>query len=291
MKKFVYVPAFNPDYFKPGNPYQLMHRDHPNEACVAILKSVTQTHLEFLFINSQGMVQTFQMNIEDTNVITVSRLVADPEDEEGVALPEETKVEKPRTVKFEEVVENVQPSIKPQDIMPGTYVESKHTGERFVINSVDTDHVYIRSLMHEDNNPAWLTANDLMRDFNLLHIMQLTEAEFAQFSKYFQKPKESIIQTSPSPPAKYIDITKLKVGDVIAPIGVIGSISTYRVQEMIVNPMTYDIDYVIIRPTSKIDSVEANIRIERSVIETQYKVISVLNDDYGVSPLRPMRFA
>lgn len=295
MKKFVYVPAFNPEYFKIGNPYQLMHKDHPNDACIAILKSVTPNHLEFIFINSNGMIQTFQMNIEDTDTITVRRLVADPEDEEGVEIPTEAKPEpKPQpqhpTVKFEDIVS---PPVTEQQITPGIFVEAKHSKERFVVWSVDTDHIYLRSIDRDDNNPSWLTPNDLIRDFIQVNIMSLSTEEWHRFEAYTDKRSRAESQESPpviqqtSPPMD--QQCKFKVGDVIAPLNVIGPATTYRIKEMIVNPMTHNIDYAIIRRT---DNSGDDIRVERKILETQYKLVNLNTDEgYGVSSLRPMRFA
>lgn len=291
MKKFVYVPAFNPEYFKLGNPYQLMHKDHPNEACVAILKSATSNHLEFIFINSNGMIQTFQMNIEDTDTINVRRLVADPEDEEGVEIPKEVKPEPQHpTVKFEDIVS---PPITEQQITPGIFVEAKHSKERFVVWTVDTDHVYLRSIDRDDNNPSWLTAGDLMRDFIQVNIMSLSTEEWHRFQTYSDNRSRAepnqpqIQQTTPPPPLPINQPCKFKVGDVIAPMNVIGPAITFRIQEMIVNPMTHNVDYAIIKRT---DNSGDDMRIEIKILETQYKIVT-FDDDYGVNPIRPIRFA
>lgn len=301
MKKFVYVPAFNPEYFKQGHPYQLVHRDHPTEACVAILKSITANHLEFVFINSNGMVQSFHLNIEDTNVITVSRLVADPEDEEGVEIPNETKPEtqlQPQTQTQSWSQPQQMPvyptetiSMSDQQITPSTFVENRQTKERFAIWSVDTDKVYLRSLDHEDNVTSWLAPNDLMRDFVEISIMSLSVEQWKRFEAYTDnrsraEPQQSppvIQQTSPPMNQQY----KFKVGDIITPLNVIGPATTYQIKEMIVNPMTHNVDYAIIRRT---DNSGDNIRVERKILETQYKLVDLnTNDGYGVSSL--IRFA
>jgi hypothetical protein len=303
MKKFVYVPAFNPEYFKQGHPYQLVHRDHPTEACVAILKPITANHLEFIFINSNGMVQSFHLNIEDTNVVTVSRLVADPEDEEGVEIPTEAKPEhqpQPQTqTQYWDQPQQIPmnptetASMSDQQITPGTFVEDRQTRERFAIWSVDTDKVYLRSLDHEDNVTIKIAPNDLMRDFIRVGIMSLSVDQWNRFEAYTDnrsrsEPQQSqpVIQQT-SPPMN--QQCKFKVGDVIAPLNVIGPATTYRIQEMIVNPMTHNVDYAIIRRT---DNSGDDIRVERKTLETQYKIVDLNTDDgYGVSPLRPIRFA
>ena len=297
MKKFVYVPAFNPEYFKLGNPYQLMHKDHPNEACVAILKAVTPNHLEFIFINSNGMIQTFQMNIEDMDTINVRRLVADPEDEEGVEIPKEVQP-KPQEarIKFEDIAS---PPVTEQQITPGIFVEAKHSKERFVVWSVDTDRVYLRSIDHDDNNPSWLTANDLVRDFIYVNIMSLSTEEWNRFRTYTtpnkgspndlleskSKPFDTPIQQFQIKPTKTCNVDNISVGDVVVPITVIGPIVTYQVRQMIMNPMTNEIDWVIICPTDKINSNSDDIRIERNTFEAQYRLLSVDNE-YGIGSIK-----
>lgn len=301
MKKFVYVPAFNPEYFKQGHPYQLVHRDHPTEACVAILKSITANHLEFIFINSNGMIQSFHLNIEDTNVVTVSRLVADPEDEEGVEIPTEAKPEPKPQTQTQSWNQPQQMPINPtetvsmsdQQITPGTFVENRQTKERFAIWSVDTDKVYLRSLDHEDNVTTWLAPIDLMRDFIRVGIMSLSVEQWNRFEAYTDNRSRAepnqpqIQQTTPPSPLPINQPCKFKVGDVIAPMNVIGPAITFRIQEMIVNPMTHNVDYAIIKRT---DNSGDDMRIEIKILETQYKIVT-FDDDYGVNPIRPIRFA